>query len=44
MRERVGALINKIRNRTRRVPPKAIRKGAHEAVQAAPHGTRRATA
>src|SRR5713226_7366217 len=35
LRERVGALIDRIQNRTRRVPSKEIRKVVREAVEAA---------
>jgi predicted transcriptional regulator len=44
MRERVGALIDEIQNRTKGVPPKEIRKVIREAVEAARRGKRRATA
>jgi predicted transcriptional regulator len=44
IRERVGALIEEIQNRTKAVPPKEIRKVVREAVEAARRVKRRATA
>jgi metal-responsive CopG/Arc/MetJ family transcriptional regulator len=44
MRERVGALMDEIQARTKRVPSKEIRKVVREAVEAARRGKRRATA
>lgn len=44
IRERVGALIEEIQNRTTTVPPKKIRKVVREAVEAARRVKRRATA
>lgn len=44
MRERVGALIEEIQNRTKTVPPKEVRKIVREAVEAARRVKRRATA
>ena len=44
MQERTLALIDKIQNRTKGVPPKGIRKVVREAVEAARRVKRRATA
>ena len=44
MRERAGALIDQIQNRSEGIPPKEIRKVVREAVAAARRVKRRATA
>ena len=44
MRERAGALIDRIQSRTKGVPPREVRKLVREAVEAARRGKRRATA
>jgi predicted transcriptional regulator len=44
IRERVGALIEEIQNRTKAAPPKEIRKVVREAVEAARRVKRRPTA